>query len=156
MLTTWFMPAPSLPSESRIRSNVVRTSSSNLTLPLSGGNGTPTWPEMKIQEPARVSMRSASLKVGAIGLGRCLIRSIVLLLQYCCSVLPGEFKREHARTLAGLRIDELDQLVSEKDLNRKRNASPPLTGGAVTPHSNPADEMIRVFDVQHAASIAAV
>jgi hypothetical protein len=33
----------------------VRTSCSNVTLPLSGGNGTPTWPEMKIQEPARVS-----------------------------------------------------------------------------------------------------
>jgi hypothetical protein len=46
---------------------------------LSGGNGTPTWPEMKIQEPARVSMRNASLKVGAIGLGRCLRRSMALL-----------------------------------------------------------------------------
>src|SRR5258705_224622 len=79
MLTTWFMPAPSLPSESRMRSNVVRTSCSNVTLPLSGGNGTPTWPEMKIQEPARVSMRNASLKVGAIGLGRCLRRSMALL-----------------------------------------------------------------------------
>jgi hypothetical protein len=47
-----------------MRSNVVRTSCSNVTLPLPGGNGTPTWPEMKIQEPARVSMRNASLKVG--------------------------------------------------------------------------------------------
>jgi hypothetical protein len=34
---------------------------------------------MKIQEPARVSMRNASLKVGAIGLGRCLRRSIAVL-----------------------------------------------------------------------------
>jgi hypothetical protein len=33
-------------------SNVVRTCRSNVTLPLSGGIGTPTWPEMKIQEPA--------------------------------------------------------------------------------------------------------
>src|SRR5258708_2040570 len=79
MLTICFMPAPSLPSESRMRSNVVRTSCSNVTLPLSGGNGTPTWPEMKIQEPARVSMRNASLKVGAIGLGRCLRRSMAVL-----------------------------------------------------------------------------
>src|SRR6516162_5216020 len=79
MLTTWFMPAPSLPSESRMRSNVVRTSCSNVTLPLLGGNGTPTWPEMKIQEPAHVSMRNASLEVDAIGLGRCLIRSMALL-----------------------------------------------------------------------------
>src|SRR5215831_15875710 len=45
----------------------------------SGGNGTPTWPETKIQQPARVSMRSASLKLGAIGLGRCLSKSIALL-----------------------------------------------------------------------------
>jgi hypothetical protein len=51
------------------RSKVVRTSCSNVTLPLSGGNGTPTWPEMKIQEPVGVSMRNASLKVGEIGLG---------------------------------------------------------------------------------------
>ena len=41
MLTTWFMPAPSLLSEPRMRSKVVRTSCSNVTLPLSGGNGTP-------------------------------------------------------------------------------------------------------------------
>src|ERR1700675_1791655 len=102
MLTTWFMPAPSLPSESRMRSNVVRTSCSNVTLPLSGGNGTPTWPEMKIQEPARVSMRNASLKVGAIGLGRCLRRSIAVLQRYCYSVLHGEFERQAARTWAGL------------------------------------------------------
>src|SRR6516162_220865 len=47
MLTTWFMPAPSLPSESRMRSNVVRTSCSNVMLPLSGGRGTPIWPEMR-------------------------------------------------------------------------------------------------------------
>jgi hypothetical protein len=67
MLTTWFMPAPSLLSESLMRLNVVRTSCSNVTLPLSGGSGMPTWPEMKIQEPDRVSMRNASLKVGAIG-----------------------------------------------------------------------------------------
>src|ERR1700693_5121555 len=79
MLTTWFMPAPSLPSEARVPPDVVRTSCANVTLPLSGGNGTPTWPEMKIQEPARVSMRNASLKVGAIGLGRCLRRSMALL-----------------------------------------------------------------------------
>src|SRR5258708_5270754 len=32
MLTICFMPAPSLPSESRMRSNVVRTSCSNLAL----------------------------------------------------------------------------------------------------------------------------
>ena len=32
-----------------------------------------------IQEPARVSMRNASLKVDAIGLGRCLRRSMALL-----------------------------------------------------------------------------
>ena len=50
MLTTWFMPTPSLLSESRMRSNVVRTSCSNVTLPLSGDNRTPTWPAMKIQE----------------------------------------------------------------------------------------------------------
>jgi len=37
--------------------------------------------------------------------------------------------------LAGLRIDELDLLVSEKDLNRKRTASPLLTCGGA--HSNP-------------------
>src|SRR6516164_8245023 len=34
---------------------------------------------MKIPEPARVSMRNASLKVGAIGLGRCLRGSMALL-----------------------------------------------------------------------------
>jgi hypothetical protein len=79
MLTTSCMPAPSLLSEMRMRSKVVRTSSSKVTLPLSGGNGTPTCPEMNIQEPACVSMRNASLKVGAIGLGRCLIKSMALL-----------------------------------------------------------------------------
>src|SRR5215469_13662708 len=79
MLTTWFMPAPNLLSESRMRSKVVRTSCSNVTLPLSGDNGTPIWPETKIQQPACVSMRSASLKLGAIGLGRCLRKSIALL-----------------------------------------------------------------------------
>jgi hypothetical protein len=50
-----------------------------VTLPLSGDNGTPTWPAMKIQEPAVVSMRNASLKVGDIGLGRCLRKSMALL-----------------------------------------------------------------------------
>src|SRR5215469_6083045 len=79
MLTTWFMPAPNLLSESRMRSKVVRTSCSNVTLPLSGDNGTPLWPETKIQQPACVSMRSASLKLGAIGLGRCLSKSMALL-----------------------------------------------------------------------------
>src|SRR6516165_9067392 len=79
MLTTSFMPAPSLPSEPRMRSKVVRTSCSNVTLPLSGGSGTPIWPETKIQQPACVSMRSASLKLGAIGLGRCLSKSMALL-----------------------------------------------------------------------------
>ena len=67
MLTTWFMPAPSLPSESRMRSNVVRTSCSNVTLPLSGDNGTPTWPAMKIQEPAVVSMGSSRRNLVAEG-----------------------------------------------------------------------------------------
>jgi hypothetical protein len=50
-----------------------------VTLPLSGGNGTPTWPATKIQQPAYVSMRSASLKLGEIGLGRCLSKSMALL-----------------------------------------------------------------------------
>jgi hypothetical protein len=44
-----------------------------------GGKGTPTWPEMKIQQPACVSMRSASLKLGAIGLGRCCSKSMASL-----------------------------------------------------------------------------
>ena len=34
---------------------------------LVGGNGTPTWPATKIQQPACVSMRSASLSSERLG-----------------------------------------------------------------------------------------
>ena len=87
---------------SRMRSNVVRTSCSNVTLPLLGDNGTPTWPAMKIQEPAVVSMRNASLKVGEIGLGRCLRKSMALLPTVL--LFTPSAASQAARTLAGLHI----------------------------------------------------
>jgi len=46
-----------------------RTCCSKVALTVSGGDGTPTWPATTIQQPAYVSMRSASRNVGDIGLG---------------------------------------------------------------------------------------
>jgi hypothetical protein len=57
---------------------------------------------MKIQEPAVVSMRNASLKVGEIGLGRCLRKSMALLPTVL--LFTPSAASQAARTLAGLHI----------------------------------------------------
>ena len=57
---------------------------------------------MKIQEPVRVSMRNASLKVGEIGLDRCLRKSMALLPTVLLFTPPAA--SQAARTLAGLHI----------------------------------------------------
>ena len=70
MLTILSMSASSLRSDSRMRSKVTRTSCSKLMGLLSDGIATPTWPATKIQLPASVSIRTASLKLLAIGLAK--------------------------------------------------------------------------------------
>jgi hypothetical protein len=77
MLTILSIPASSFRRDSRMRSNVTRTSCSKLMGSLSDGIATPTWPATKIQLPASVSIRSASLKLLAIGLARCCIALMI-------------------------------------------------------------------------------
>src|SRR6516162_8197568 len=87
MLTMLSMSASSLRRDSRMRSKVTRTSCSKLIGLLSGGIATPTCPATKTQLPASVSIRSASLKLLAIGLARC--RIVLMMGPFPASGLDG-------------------------------------------------------------------
>src|SRR6267154_1276833 len=89
MLAILSMSASSLRSDSRMRSKVTRTSCSKLMGLLSDGIATPTWPATKIQLPASVSIRSASLKLLAIWLARCRNELIIGLFPASVST-PGQ------------------------------------------------------------------